>query len=66
LDARLEDLLIEAEENITTVETRIKILDKNYDKIFGVRMVWNLLIRLFLISILETVSQSLWMSCPRI
>ena len=35
LDAGLKNLLIGAEEDATAVEARIKILDKNYDDIFG-------------------------------
>ena len=66
LNTELENLLIEAEENVIIVETRIKILDKNYDEIFGTKTAWSLLIYLFLISIPETVSQSLWISYSKI
>jgi hypothetical protein len=66
LDTGLKNLLIGAEEDVTVIEARIKILNKNYNDIFGVKAAWSLLIRLFLISILEIISQSLWMSCLKI
>jgi hypothetical protein len=59
LDTGLKNLLIKAEVDVTAVETRIKFLNKNYDDIFGARTAWSLLIRLFSISILEIISQSL-------
>jgi hypothetical protein len=59
LDTELKNLLIEAEKNETAVEAGIKILDKNYDDIFGIRAAWSLLIYLFSIFILEIISQSL-------
>jgi hypothetical protein len=37
LGAGLKSLLAGAEEDATAVETGIKILDKNYDDIFGAR-----------------------------
>jgi hypothetical protein len=56
LDTGLKNLLIKIEEDATAVEIRIKILDKNCDDIFGIRTAWNLLIYLFSVSILETIS----------
>jgi hypothetical protein len=66
LNTGLKNLLIGAEVDATAVETGIKILDKNYNEVFGARAAWSLLICLFSVSILETISQSLWMSCPNI
>jgi hypothetical protein len=56
LNTELKNLLIKNKKNATAVKASIKILDINYDKIFGARAAWNLLIRLFSISILETIS----------
>jgi predicted oxidoreductase len=66
LGAGLKGLLAGTEEDATAVEVGIKILDKNCDDVFGARAAWSLLIRLFSVSTPETVSQSLWMSCPRV
>jgi hypothetical protein len=56
LDTKLKNLLIGAEEDATAVETKIKILNKNYDDIFGARTAWNLLIRLFSVFTPEIIS----------
>jgi hypothetical protein len=55
LNTELKNLLTEAETDVTTVEAGIKVLDKNYNEIFGARAAWSLLIRLFSVSILEII-----------